>query len=101
MRLLDEWRQGHQQVGLWVGLLLLDARDHLAGPGLDDVDVDAGVLGELVELALVPGGETVGAVDGQGFTATRARRAGAAAGGQRDGERCDGSRRHRLLENRR
>ena len=61
--LLDERRQRHQQVGLRVGLLLLHPRHHLTGAGLDEVDRDAGVLGELVELGLVPVRQAVGAVD--------------------------------------
>ena len=64
---LDEGGQGHENVGLRIRLLLRDALDDAAGAGLDILDLDAGRLGERIELRLEPAAlavmQAVGRVD--------------------------------------
>ena len=65
---LDERRQGDENVGLRVRLLLGDALDDAARAGLDILHLDAGRLGEGVELGLEPAAlavvQAIGGIDG-------------------------------------
>ena len=64
--LLDERGEDDEQVGL--GLLVLCARHGFTGARLRQVDLDAGLLGELFEPGPIPGAKAAGAVDVEGQT---------------------------------